>query len=193
MYDLIKIVSLIRPNKFDIRDFYEEQHQEEPNFDSKRLSQRIERQMLELEIGQGKAHFEKAKDFIRNWRVFETPEGTPYPPLEAPQVGQTTINLLREFGLWFRLACRITNVIDQTERFGFTFETLPGHVECGWETFLVRYDSKTEQVYYSIQSESTHRFLLTRLCSPLVHYLQRRYKSNSAKRIQELMLVQARG
>ncbi len=187
MFELLKLASLRRPTHRRIHDFLASQKESKPNFDAKRRSQRIEVQRVEAEIADGREFWELARNLIRQWRVFETPEGIPYPPSSPPQIGQIPVNLLRTFGIWFLTACQITEVVDQRNHYGFTFETLPGHVETGWETFQVRYDTATNKIVYLIESESAHRFWLMSLGSPVVHWLQRRHKRNSVSRIRELM------
>ncbi len=187
MKDLYDLTFLRRPSQERIAAFRAAQEREKPNYSASYRARKTEVQSYELSIGRGRADFEKAKGLIQQWGVFDVPEGIPYPPDEAPAVGQTTVNLLRELGIWFLLACRITDVQDKDTLYGFTFETLSGHVEVGWENFSVRYIPGTEEVRYSVRSESTHRFLLMRMGGIYVHYLQRRYKRNSAETMLRLM------
>ena len=43
--------------------------------------------------------------------------------------------------------CRVVYVVDEPDRRGFAYGTLPGHAESGEELFLVRYDPATEDVF----------------------------------------------
>ncbi len=45
-----------------------------------------------------------------------------------------------------RVPCRVVYVVDEPDRRGFAYGTLPGHAESGEELFLVRYDPATEEV-----------------------------------------------
>ena len=46
-----------------------------------------------------------------------------------------------------RAPCRVVYVVDEPDRRGFAYGTLPGHPETGEELFAVRYDPATEEVY----------------------------------------------
>ena len=187
MRAFIELMTLAFPSRPSVDSFRSIQEQLTPNFDASAKARTIEKQKVSVVVGKSHNDFLRAKELIETWRVFETPDGTPYPPKEPPKLGQTTINVLKEFGLYFKVACRIIDVVDEEHRYGFTFETLPGHVECGWESFIVSLDAKSQDVVYTVESESSHRFLLLKLGAPVVHWIQRRYKQNSAKRMKELM------
>ena len=50
-----------------------------------------------------------------------------------------------------RRPCRVVYVVDEPDRRGFAYGTLPGHPESGEELFLVRYDPDTENVYAEVK------------------------------------------
>ena len=112
MNDLLHIISLIKPTESNVTKFHAIQHSLKPNYNEKRQAQRTESQYYEVQIGQGSTDMEAAKTLMKSWRVFEIPNGTPYPPSASPEIGQTTVNLIKQFGIWFLFACRITNVIN---------------------------------------------------------------------------------
>ena len=45
-----------------------------------------------------------------------------------------------------RAPCRVVYVVDEPDRRGFAYGTLPGHAESGEERFVVRYDPATDEV-----------------------------------------------
>ena len=46
---------------------------------------------------------------------------------------------------WLRVSapCEVTEVVDDDAARGFTYRTLPGHPERGWESFVVTHDAAT--------------------------------------------------
>lgn len=173
-----------------ITSFKREQSKLQPTFTAKQRQRTLEKQDHRVKLGQGREIFELAKQLIKDWHVFNTPDCIAFPPKDEPTQGQTTVSLLREFGLWFLISCRIIEVIDTQTAYGFTYETLPGHVECGVETFVVEMDVETTDVTYIVHSKSNHHSLLFWLGSPIVHWLQRRYKINSAKHMLKMCTKQ---
>ena len=55
-----------------------------------------------------------------------------------------------------RAPCRVVYVVDEPDRRGFAYGTLPGHAESGEELFLVRYDPATDEVYAEVTAFSRH-------------------------------------
>ena len=67
--------------------------------------------------------------------------------------------------------CRIVAVVDEPDRCGFAYGTLPTHPEEGEEAFLVvRYDNGA--VRFDVEGVSRPRMPLARLVSPLADRLQ---------------------
>lgn len=69
--------------------------------------------------------------------------------------------------------CRVVYVVDEPDRRGFAYGTLPGHAECGEELFLVRFDPSTENVYAEVAAFSKHATWWSRLASPVTSTIQR--------------------
>jgi uncharacterized protein (UPF0548 family) len=72
-----------------------------------------------------------------------------------------------------RAPCRVVYVVDEPDRRGFAYGTLPGHPESGEERFVVRYDEATEQVYAEVAAFSRHATWWSRLASPVTSVAQR--------------------
>lgn len=70
--------------------------------------------------------------------------------------------------------CRVVYVVDEPDRRGFAYGTLPGHAECGEELFLVRYDPATQDVHAEVKAFSRHATWWSRLGSPLTSLVQQR-------------------
>jgi uncharacterized protein (UPF0548 family) len=69
--------------------------------------------------------------------------------------------------------CRVVYVVDEPDRRGFAYGTLPGHAESGEELFLVRFDSATEDVIAEVAAFSRHATWWSRLASPVTSLIQR--------------------
>jgi uncharacterized protein (UPF0548 family) len=72
-----------------------------------------------------------------------------------------------------RAPCRVVYVLDEPDRRGFGYGTLPGHAETGEERFVVRYDPGTDQVYADVTAFSRHATWWSRLGSPVTSMAQR--------------------
>jgi len=68
---------------------------------------------------------------------------------------------------------RVVYVVDEPDRRGFAYGTLPGHAESGEELFLVRYDPATEDVFADVTAFSRHATWWSRLGSPVTSLVQR--------------------
>jgi uncharacterized protein (UPF0548 family) len=133
-----------------------------------------------VRLGSGQSAFDKAKTGFRCWKQFDLgwararPDSTPIAP------GQTVAVVFRTFGLWCVCSARIVYVIDEPNRFGFAYGTLPGHVESGEEQFLIE-RTGDGAVWYDVRAFSRPRHALTRLGYPLVRRLQKQFVRRSAE------------
>ena len=73
-----------------------------------------------------------------------------------------------------RIPCRVISVVDEDDRRGFTYGTLPGHPECGEERFVVERDSATGVVTATITAFSKPGGWRTRLLGPVGRIVQAR-------------------
>jgi uncharacterized protein (UPF0548 family) len=125
-------------------------------------------------LGTGSALFTRAGDAIRTWRMFPAPLAW-IAPLPIPiEVDQQAGVIIRALGLWWLNAARIVYVIDEPQRFGFAYGTLPGHVEVGEERFLVEHLAD-DSVWYDLRAFSRPRAALVRAGQPVARLLQRRF------------------
>jgi hypothetical protein len=77
------------------------------------------------------------------------------------------------------VACRIVYVVDEADRFGFAYGTLPAHAETGEERFTVEWDEQDDAVWYDILAFSLPQQLLARLGYPFARRLQKRFARDS--------------
>lgn len=147
-----------------------------PNFDN---------DQLRVRIGHGDADFDKAKIAIQRWQMFPK-TWTRILPGTPPIQENTTIAMCARFlGIWWRNACRIIYVIDEPNRYGFAYGTLPAHMESGEELFLV-FKDENGYVWYEIKAYSRPRHWLAKLAYPLMRLLQARFRRDSAQQMGDL-------
>ena len=133
-------------------------------------------------LGDGEATYQRAVQALKNWQHFELgwvvigPRGVPV------EVGATVAVKARAFGTWSLNASRIVYVIDEPRRFGFAYGTLPDHVECGEERFLIEWLAD-DSVWYDILAFSRPQHPLVRLSAPLARMLQKRFARESLLRM----------
>jgi uncharacterized protein (UPF0548 family) len=137
-------------------------------------------------LGQGAEVFEAACTALAAWRMFP-PSWTSIYPHDCPQTpGTVVIMLARALGLWWPNALRVVYRIDEVlplRRVGFAYGTLPAHVECGEERFLIEQDAHG-QVWYDVRAFSRPRHPLVRLAFPLARRLQLRFVRDSQQSMQ---------
>src|SRR5262249_19050375 len=88
-----------------------------------------------IQLGRGGATYERAVSALKKWQQFELGWVTIVPKSVAVEVGATVAVKARAFGTWSLNATRIVYLVNDPERFGFAYGTLPDHVECGEERF----------------------------------------------------------
>jgi uncharacterized protein (UPF0548 family) len=137
-------------------------------------------------IGHGPEDFERAVLALRSWRQFDlgwleiVSSDTPI------QIDEVVAVRAHTFGLWSLNACRIVYVVNETEplrRFGFAYGTLPDHVECGEERFMIEQEADGS-VYYDIFAVSRPRHPLARIGSIVTRRLQREFAQDSIAAMQ---------
>jgi uncharacterized protein (UPF0548 family) len=123
---------------------------------------------LELDdaIGQGRECFERAAEGLLTWQMHR---GAGFRVVaSAPRAadGVVVVSFLGVGPVILRVPCRVVYVIDEPDRRGFAYGTLPGHPETGEESFTVRITAAGE-VRAIVRSFSRPGSLLTRLAGPL--------------------------
>lgn len=117
--------------------------------------------------------FDAAKAAIRNWAGHRCGGVSHWP--ERPEIALgTTIALGVPAGpLAVTASTRIIDVVDEADRFGFTYATLPHHPEDGEESFVVsrRDDGTLDLTITAVSRQST---VAARMCPPISHFFQQR-------------------
>lgn len=92
--------------------------------------------------------------------------------LRAEPGARVTVRLgIGRFGVL--APCRVVYVLDEEDRRGFAYGTLPGHPESGEELFAVEYDRATAAVYGVVTAFSRPAAWYTRLGGPVARAAQR--------------------
>jgi uncharacterized protein (UPF0548 family) len=130
------------------------------------------------DLGNGDAVWERACAGIRAWAAHRG-AGMTVVPADAPIVEGATVAVLTSLGpIHVLSACRIVQVIDEPDRFGFAYGTLPAHPEEGEEHFVVsRAPDRAgdgASVRFDVVAFSRHRDLLTKLGGPIPRRFQAR-------------------
>ena len=120
-------------------------------------------------IGSGRIRFNAAGDAVLRWGM---QRGV------GMKVEATTVTAAPGTDMLGRLGplhvpCRVVYVVDEPDRRGFAYGTLPGHPESGEELFAVRYDRADDAVYAEIRAFSRPATWWARLGRPVVGPAQR--------------------
>jgi len=136
-----------------------------------------------VKLGQGAATYERAKNALRQWKMFQMPWIDLCWPDTPIETGAMVAVLISHFGFWSLNACRIVYVIgdpDDRERYGFAYGTLPEHGEIGEERFSVEWNPADQSVWYDLYAFSRPG-PAARLGYPLLRLLQKRFARESTE------------
>ena len=167
------MISLLQPTSYDVEGYVAERKDAEPTarpapapppgFRTERFT-RV--------IGTDLADFRLASEGLESWTAHRG-SGVDVFPAEAELVAGSTVGIrTRQLGLWVVAACRVESVIDEPNRRGFVYSTLPGHPECGYESFIVGFDG--DEVIFEIEAVSKPGIALVKVAAPLTRKLQQR-------------------
>jgi uncharacterized protein (UPF0548 family) len=120
-------------------------------------------------IGSGRSRFDDAADKGMRWGMLRGAGLRVEATTEIAAVGSEVIVHLGPLPA----PCRVVYVVDEPNRRGFAYGTLPGHAEKGEELFVVRYDPATDKVYADVTAFSRHATWWSRLGSPVTSMAQR--------------------
>lgn len=120
-------------------------------------------------IGHGRRRFEKAADAVMRWGMLRGAGVRVRATTEVAAVGSEVLVGLGPL----RAPCRVVYVVDEPDRRGFAYGTLPGHPESGEELFAVRYDPDDDAVYAEVTAFSRHATWWSRAAGPVTSLAQR--------------------
>jgi uncharacterized protein (UPF0548 family) len=109
---------------------------------------------------------------LHGWAAHRGIRGRVLPAGAPLEVGQSIV-VVAPFGpVEMAVPTRVVAVVDEADRFGFAYGTLPGHVEAGEELFLATRASSGRVVLH-VRIHARPATLLTRLGGPVVTLVQR--------------------
>ncbi|MCA1578122.1 MAG: DUF1990 domain-containing protein [Acidobacteria bacterium] len=132
-----------------------------------------------IQLGRGMEIYQRAVEALKQWRQFELGWVTLVPHGVKVETGAVVAVKARTGGVWSLNACRVVYVIDEAERFGFAYGTLPDHIERGEERFLIERQPNDDSVWYDILAFSRPRHALVKAGFPYARMLQKRFARDS--------------
>lgn len=118
----------------------------------------------------GEHVFDSAVEALRRWRVQEG-AGLIVEAAGPPTVGSVVAMAAPLPVGWIEVVCRVVDVVDEPDRFGFTYGTLPVHPEQGEESFTVTRTAEGD-IRFQIVAASRPRHVLARAAPPIARRLQ---------------------
>jgi uncharacterized protein (UPF0548 family) len=126
-----------------------------------------------VDLGRGADCFDNAVAALRGWHMHTRSGLRMFPEGQILAPDQTVLGVVRAGPLTTVAPCRVVSIVDEVDRFGFAYGTLPGHPEQGEEAFVV---TKAEDgvVQFTITAFSRPRELLARMGGPVTRLVQKR-------------------
>lgn len=97
-------------------------------------------------IGTGRPRFERAADAVMRYGMLRGAGLRVSATTEVAEVGSDVLGRLGPFVA----PCRVVYVLDEPNRRGFAYGSLPGHAVSGEEMFGVRYDPADDSVHAEV-------------------------------------------
>lgn len=123
---------------------------------------------LSKRIGTGRSRFEDAAATVMRYGMLRGAGVAVTASTEVAEAGTLVLGRLGPFAA----PCRVVYVIDEPDRRGFAYGTLPGHPVSGEERFAVRYDPSTEAVYSEVAAFSVPNTWWASLAAPALAAVQ---------------------
>lgn len=124
------------------------------------------------DLGRGDDVFARACDGLRAWEPHRHARVALTPSTPELRAGTTLLVRLRVGLVHVVGACRILHVVDERDRFGFVYATLPAHPVVGEERFVVERDG--DHVTFHVVAISRLRDPVLGAAAPLSRLVQRR-------------------
>jgi uncharacterized protein (UPF0548 family) len=122
-------------------------------------------------LGQGRDAFERCAMALMTWGVHRA-AGIDVRASHTPAQVDTVVSQLVGFrGVGVVAPCKVIYVVDETDRRGFAYGTLPGHPESGEESFAVSI-LDDESVALDLRSFSRPGNVISRIGRPVSHWVQ---------------------
>ncbi|WP_083707145.1 DUF1990 family protein [Intrasporangium flavum] len=117
--------------------------------------------------------FEGLASDLMSWRMHERAGLRVRASVATAKVGAIVVMRLGLGPLSLRIPCRVVRVVDEPDRRGFTYGTLPGHPESGEERFVL--ERQTDgAIRFTVTGVSRPASVLARLGGPVTRLVQDR-------------------
>jgi len=169
--------SLITPSTEAVADWLSECCSERLTFDinSEDATRGYFKDDFRVQLGTGPDCYRKARSALEEWKMFPS----------TVEQGSTLAVAFRAGPLWTVNPCRIVDVTTTKsavgESFSIAYATLPGHVEQGWEQFVIERRAEDDTVWYAIHVYSRPKWWPVWLVLPYARYQQRRFRRLSGE------------
>lgn len=126
-----------------------------------------------VRLGHGDAVMAAAGDAVLGWELHRQAGLLVAPSTPRAEPGTVVLVGLRLAAVWTLVPCRVAWAVDQPDRRGFAYGTLPGHHERGEEAFVVE-RAEDGSVWLAITAFSRPASPLARRLAGLARAQQRR-------------------
>ena len=116
--------------------------------------------------------WDRAVEGLRSWAAHRGAGAQIFPEEAQLREGETLLVLLRAGPLHVIAPCRVVYLIDEADRFGFAYATLPGHPEQGEEAFVIEADANG--LAFHVTAFSRPAETLAKIGAPVGRMVQRR-------------------
>lgn len=120
-----------------------------------------------------RADFEQAGERLMSWQAHEGAGLRVAASSPHAEAGAVVLMRLGPGPVALRIPCRVLYVVDEPDRTGFSYGTLPGHPVAGQELFRVDRDGRGG-VTFTVEAVSTPATTLMRLGGPVARWAQDR-------------------
>jgi len=120
-------------------------------------------------IGHGRKRFEQAAESVMRYGMLRGAGLRVDATKEIAAVGADVLGRLGPF----LAPCRVVYIVDEPNRRGFAYGSLPGHAVRGEELFMVRFDPNDQAVYAEVAAFSQPATWWSRLGTPVLALSQR--------------------
>jgi uncharacterized protein (UPF0548 family) len=126
----------------------------------------------QIDLGRGTDRFRLAANGLQSWKAHDVRGIEVFPKNAQILIGVTVIVTLGTPLFALAAPCRIVEVVDEPDRLGFAYGTLPGHPEQGEEAFMVSI-SADKSVRFDVWAFSRPGDTIVRLSGPIGRGIQR--------------------
>lgn len=127
-------------------------------------------------VGRGSERLDEAAGRVMTWGMHRGAGLSVRPSSESVVEGAVAVLGLGWRSLSIKAPVRVMRVVDEPRRRGFAYGTLPGHPECGEESFVVEL-LDNDEVAMTIRSFSRAATVLARAGGPVNRAVQARITS----------------